>query len=98
MDRYRIAGAATYSEGTMKASTNAHADAQPAGKNVHAGNPCEPTAGTGVDLIHPLWLRTTHWLNALAAIIMILSGWRIYDASPVFKGFMIPLQLTLGGW
>jgi DMSO/TMAO reductase YedYZ molybdopterin-dependent catalytic subunit len=25
-----------------------------------------------------------HWLNALAAIVMMLSGWRIYDASPVF--------------
>jgi thiosulfate reductase cytochrome b subunit len=39
-----------------------------------------------------------HWLNALAVILMILSGWRIYDASPVFHGFEIPQQLTLGGW
>jgi thiosulfate reductase cytochrome b subunit len=82
----------------MKASTRAHADAQPGGENLGAGNPREVTAGTRVDRIHPLWLRITHWLNALAAIIMVLSGWRIYDASPVFKGFMIPLQLTLGGW
>ena len=56
------------------------------------------SAGTGNELVHPMWLRITHWLNALAAIIMVLSGWRIYDASPVFKGFMIPLHLTLGGW
>jgi thiosulfate reductase cytochrome b subunit len=48
--------------------------------------------------IHPLWIRVTHWLNALAAIVMMLSGWRIYDASPVFKGFEIPTMLTLGGW
>jgi thiosulfate reductase cytochrome b subunit len=82
----------------MKASTRAHADTQPRGENVGADNPPVATAGTGVDLVHPLWLRITHWLNALAAIIMVLSGWRIYDASPVFKGFMIPLQLTLGGW
>jgi thiosulfate reductase cytochrome b subunit len=39
----------------------------------------------------------THWLNALAVFIMLTSGWRIYDASPVFS-FRIPTSLTLGGW
>jgi thiosulfate reductase cytochrome b subunit len=48
--------------------------------------------------IHPLWLRITHWLNAFAALIMMLSGWRIYDASPVFSGIVIPPSITLGGW
>ncbi|WP_250530447.1 cytochrome b/b6 domain-containing protein [Caballeronia sp. ATUFL_F1_KS4A] len=48
--------------------------------------------------IHPLWLRITHWLNAFAALIMMLSGWRIYDASPVFPGIVIPTSITLGGW
>jgi thiosulfate reductase cytochrome b subunit len=48
-------------------------------------------------VIHPWWLRLTHWLNALAVFIMITSGWRIYDASPVFA-FRIPESLTLGGW
>ena len=48
--------------------------------------------------IHPLWLRMTHWLNALAALIMMLSGWRIYDASPVFPRIVIPPSITLGGW
>jgi thiosulfate reductase cytochrome b subunit len=47
--------------------------------------------------IHPWWLRMTHWLNALAVFIMLTSGWRIYDASPVFS-FRIPTSLTLGGW
>jgi thiosulfate reductase cytochrome b subunit len=91
-------GAAAYTEGTMKASIRESADAQPGGQNVRAGEPRGVTAGTGKAIVHPLWLRITHWLNALAAIIMVLSGWRIYDASPVFKGFMIPLYLTLGGW
>ena len=27
--------------------------------------------------IHPLWLRVTHWLNVLAVVIMVMSGWRI---------------------
>lgn len=47
--------------------------------------------------IHPLWLRLTHWLNAVAVCLMAGSGWRIYDASP-FLGFAIPPGLTLGGW
>ena len=47
--------------------------------------------------IHPLIVRVTHLLNALAIIVMILSGWRIYDASPLFS-FTIPRQITLGGW
>ncbi|AKJ69779.1 cytochrome B561 [Pandoraea thiooxydans] len=47
--------------------------------------------------IHPAWLRTMHWLNAVAVIVMVLSGWRIYDASPIF-GFSFPPGITLGGW
>ena len=52
----------------------------------------------GARPIHPLWLRVTHWLNALAALLMMFSGWRIYDASPVFPGIVIPTSITLGGW
>lgn len=51
----------------------------------------------GNQLNHPLWVRVTHWLNALAVVILVMSGWRIYDASP-FLGFAIPGTLTLGGW
>ena len=48
-------------------------------------------------LVHPLWLRICHWLNALAMLIMVTSGWRIYNASPLFN-FTFPAELTLGGW
>ena len=48
-------------------------------------------------LIHPAWLRATHWLNALAVIIMTMSGWRIYNASPFFD-FKFAKAITLGGW
>ena len=48
-------------------------------------------------VIHPLWLRLTHWLNAIAVIILVLSGWRIYNASPIFA-FSIPGSITIGGW
>jgi thiosulfate reductase cytochrome b subunit len=46
---------------------------------------------------HPLWLRLTHWLNALAVVLMVMSGWRIYNAAPFFD-FVIPRDITLGGW
>lgn len=47
--------------------------------------------------IHPLWMRITHWINALAIIVMVTSGWRIYNASPIFP-FEFPDNITLGGW
>lgn len=48
-------------------------------------------------VIHPVWLRITHWLNALAVVVLMMSGWRIYNAT-AFLGFSIPNQITLGGW
>jgi thiosulfate reductase cytochrome b subunit len=47
--------------------------------------------------VHPLIVRVTHWINALAILVMVTSGWRIYNASPLFP-FRIPGELTLGGW
>jgi thiosulfate reductase cytochrome b subunit len=48
-------------------------------------------------IIHPLWLRLGHWINLVALVIMVLSGWRIYNASPIFA-FRFPDMATLGGW
>ncbi|WP_240161012.1 cytochrome b/b6 domain-containing protein [Burkholderia sp. Ax-1719] len=48
--------------------------------------------------IHPAWVRIFHWVNAAAVIAMCLSGWQVYDASPVFKSLTIPASVTLGGW
>jgi thiosulfate reductase cytochrome b subunit len=48
-------------------------------------------------LIHPLVVRLTHWINVLAVLMMITSGWQIYNASPLF-GFSFPDAVTLGGW
>lgn len=47
--------------------------------------------------IHPAWVRICHWVNAVAILMMIASGWRIYNASPLFD-FMFPPSITLGGW
>ena len=48
-------------------------------------------------LVHPLVVRITHWVNALAVLMMITSGWQIYNASPLFD-FAFPRSVTLGGW
>lgn len=47
--------------------------------------------------IHPLYVRITHWINAVAILVMIGSGWQIYNASPLF-GFTFPRSVTIGGW
>ena len=46
---------------------------------------------------HPFIVRCTHWVNFAALAIMVLSGLRIYNASPFFP-FRIPAEFTLGGW
>lgn len=58
--------------------------------------------------IHPWWLRAIHWCNAAAIVLLIMSGWRIYDATNflhiltrdshgnLVRG--IPRNWTLGGW
>ena len=43
-------------------------------------------------------MRITHWINALAILIMIGSGWQIYNASPLFDSLVFPKSITLGGW
>lgn len=47
--------------------------------------------------IHPAWQRATHWLNAVAVVILAMSGWRIYNAAPFFD-FKFAKAITLGGW
>jgi thiosulfate reductase cytochrome b subunit len=47
--------------------------------------------------IHPGWVRIGHWINAIAMIVMIGSGWQIYNASPLFD-FSFPRAITLGEW
>jgi thiosulfate reductase cytochrome b subunit len=48
--------------------------------------------------VHPLLVRVTHWVNAFAMVCMIMSGWKIYDANPLFPPLFFPGWATLGGW
>jgi thiosulfate reductase cytochrome b subunit len=47
------------------------------------------------ETIHPGWVRVTHWINVVAMFLMIASGWRIYNASPLFP-FAFPPAVTIG--
>jgi thiosulfate reductase cytochrome b subunit len=57
----------------------------------------EQEASRSRKVIQPAWVRTLHWINAVAMIVMITSGWQIYNASPLFN-FVFPPSITLGGW
>ena len=47
--------------------------------------------------IQPAWVRLAHWINVVAVLVLVFSGWRIYNASPIFD-FRFPKPITLGGW
>src|SRR6516225_9064163 len=46
-------------------------------------------------VVHPLIVRLTHWVNAGAMIVMLMSGWQIHNAYPTLS-FSFPGMLTLG--
>jgi thiosulfate reductase cytochrome b subunit len=62
--------------------------------SITVSNEHAPPAGK---VIQPAWVRAMHWANAVAIVVMIMSGWQIYNASPLFK-FSFSSSITLGGW
>src|SRR5260221_7505584 len=57
----------------------------------------EHATSAATKIIQPAWVRALHWTNAVAMVLMIMSGWQIYNASPLF-GFTFSHSITLGGW
>jgi thiosulfate reductase cytochrome b subunit len=55
------------------------------------------TPATG-KVIQPAWVRAMHWANAFAMVLMIMSGWQIYNASPLFDFLKFSKSITLGDW
>lgn len=47
--------------------------------------------------LHPLALRVMHWINALAMIVMIASGWEIYNDEVILGWLHFPHWMTIGG-
>jgi thiosulfate reductase cytochrome b subunit len=60
-------------------------------------DPRGEVATVATRVIQPAWVRLLHWINAAAMLVMITSGWQIYNASPLFD-FAFPGAITLGGW
>lgn len=46
--------------------------------------------------LHSALLRILHWINALAVLGLISSGWAIFNAAP-FYDIAFPQEITLGG-
>jgi len=47
---------------------------------------------------HPWLIRVMHWTNAVAVLVMITSGWGIYDDEVIIRGFQFGSTLRLGDW
>jgi thiosulfate reductase cytochrome b subunit len=47
-------------------------------------------------ILHPRVVRYAHWCWALGVIILIGSGWQIYNQEPIFPSFTFPTWATIG--
>ncbi|MGL4263904.1 MAG: cytochrome b/b6 domain-containing protein [Afipia sp.] len=65
--------------------------------SISADHSAAAPAASAAKVIQPAWVRIVHWINAVAMVLMIMSGWQIYNASPLFD-FTFSRSITLGGW
>jgi thiosulfate reductase cytochrome b subunit len=61
-----------------------------------ASNPID--AAPGGRRLHPWPVRIMHWINAGAMIVMIGSGWGIYNDSVIVHGLYFPQAVRIGSW
>jgi thiosulfate reductase cytochrome b subunit len=59
---------------------------------------CIKSQDRGSKRLHPLPVRIMHWTNAAAMLIMITSGWKIYNDEVIFGWLHFPEAITLGKW
>ena len=48
--------------------------------------------------LHPLPVRIMHWINAVVMLVMITSGWGIYDDDVIIRGVHFSQFWRLGDW
>ena len=65
--------------------------------SISADHSAAAPAASAAKVIQPAWVRIVHWINAVSMVLMIMSGWQIYNASPLFD-FTFSRSITLGGW
>ena len=53
---------------------------------------------TGRRRLHPWPVRVMHWTNAVTMVVMIMSGWGIYNDSVIFHFVYFPHVVQLGSW
>jgi len=58
----------------------------------------EPSKSSAPHRLHPLALRIMHWINAIAIVIMIGSGWKIYNDDIIFSFLRFPDSIVIGKW
>jgi thiosulfate reductase cytochrome b subunit len=57
---------------------------------------CIESRERGTRRLHPWPVRIMHWTNAVAMLIMITSGWKIYNDEVIFGWLHFPEAITLG--
>ena len=57
---------------------------------------CIESPDRGTRRLHPWPVRIMHWTNAAAMLIMITSGWKIYNDEVIFGWLHFPEAITLG--
>jgi thiosulfate reductase cytochrome b subunit len=58
----------------------------------------ETTSVRAGSRLHPWPVRAMHWINAVVMLIMITSGWGIYDDDVIIRGFHFSSFWRLGDW
>ncbi len=58
----------------------------------------KPRPNAGARPLHPIPVRIMHWLNAVAIIVMVMSGWGVYDDDAIFGWLFFPMWAKLGSW
>lgn len=48
--------------------------------------------------LHPWPVRAMHWTNAVTMLVMIGSGWGIYNDSVIFSALHFSKPFRIGGW
>jgi thiosulfate reductase cytochrome b subunit len=46
--------------------------------------------------MHPVAVRVMHWTNAVSMIVLIMSGWQIYNDEVLFGWLHFPSWMTMG--
>lgn len=55
-----------------------------------------PARTAATEPLHPLALRIMHWINAVAMLTLIMSGWAIYNDEVIIGALHFPNWITIG--